>query len=152
FRLITIIAFIANITIAILANADPIPVLFDLRDHATGGKTATISEIGDTVIMDLYVVLTAANSNPNDESLQSRHGSFLSSKGGLLGNLDVYSAIPPFNANGQQIGANVDLDGDGDLDIGTLNNDQLGSAGFYSFRSASPTRHEPDGGFFIGQI
>ena len=69
------------------------------------------------------------------QCLQSLSGSFLSNRA-LQGNLLLTAAglIMPFNASAASIGQQTDLDGDGDLDIGS--NTPGDPAGYWAGRAA----------------
>jgi hypothetical protein len=94
---------------------------------------------GDTVIFRVFADVTGAAGNANPDTIQSLSGSFLSVGGGNFGNLTLTAAgiTAPFGASGSSAGAQTDLDGDGDLDIGS--NNPGDPAGFFAMRSASLT-------------
>ena len=72
-------------------GAEPFTLSYDLRVHDSSGKMHTISNIGDYVILDLYAILAPGNdANPLNDGLQSGAGSFVSSTGGLNGDLSGY--------------------------------------------------------------
>jgi hypothetical protein len=116
----------------------------DMRvTNVTGGgtkvtaKSVTGQAVGTTVTMQVWAQVTgsAGNSTPGiAQCLQSVGGSFLSSNGGLLGNF--IPANPPlvFKAASASAGLATDLDGDGDLDVGS--NDTSDAANFFSARAA----------------
>jgi hypothetical protein len=84
--------------------------------------------IGQVVTLDLYAVLNATDGSLSNDGFQRTNGSFGSSNGGILGNFRGDSGT---NANSQQnnvtpfkgavavSGRQLDLDGDGDLDVGS---------------------------------
>ncbi|HEX2973777.1 MAG TPA: hypothetical protein VHP11_15705 [Tepidisphaeraceae bacterium] len=128
-------------------------LLFDLRVHDGGGKSATVGTIGDVVVMDLYAVLTGATTGIQDVKLQSGAGSFCSSDGGLLGDLLGLRPPSPFNSMASSAGIQNDLDGDGDKDVGPIDpNSVQGAFALYSFRAGSPATDMPEGGFQVGQL
>jgi hypothetical protein len=97
-------------------------LVIDLRVAGGAGdaKEVTVTHVGQTVQLEAWGVVTGQNDVITDEALQTLIGSFLSSAGGaVLGDLAVTAHTPPFNALGTQDGRVQDLDGDGDLDIGT---------------------------------
>ena len=102
------------------------------------------------MLLDLYAIVTGLDADPSNDLIQSGSGSFLSSTGGLPGNLLGLAPPAPFNSTGWQLGAQADLDADGDLDVGATDPSLL--AGFYAFRSGSLPLSQPPGGFFIGQV
>src|SRR3954452_5625949 len=74
---------------------------------------------GGTVTFEVWSVITGYDpSNPNPDFLDYLHGSFLSANGGLLGDLRAQFAeeYGDFIASN---GLRQDLDGDGDLDVGS---------------------------------
>jgi hypothetical protein len=110
------------------ARADERALTVDLR--ATSTSSGTILDPkhvlftggpGDTVTMDVYSVITGAvDSDPDNDWLDYLHGSFLTSFGGLRGDLkaDLVMFYADFIAFD---GLRQDLDGDGDLDVGSNN-------------------------------
>jgi len=85
---------------------------------------------GDVVSFDIFAVITGANTTNNDDKFVSVAGSWKSTgtlKGTLLANV-VRSTTDPdtgeilvaqFDGNGWSVGFQQDLDGDGDLDVGS---------------------------------
>lgn len=125
-------------TAGILAHANAMlaapSVTFDLQ--ATGGtggtvisnnKSATVLYIGDTVEMELHVIIGDDGLAEPDGVLKSI-GSFLSG-GPLLGSM---SAVldPGFAGLASSPGSLADLDADTDLDVGS--NNDASPAGFYA--------------------
>jgi hypothetical protein len=110
----------------------------------TGFTAKSVSGVanGTTVTMQIWAQVTgsAGNSTPGlAQTLQSAGGSILSSNGGLLGNLSVPGGVTtgitaPFRANSSSAGFVTDLDGDGDLDVGSNNTGD--AENFFSARSA----------------
>jgi hypothetical protein len=137
-----------------VANAG---LLIDVRAFAINGaplsgpntpKSITQIAVGQTVGLRVYAQVTGSNANLF-QCLQSLSGSFLSGGGAshLLGNMALAAAgqTAPFNSNGQSVGQATDLDGDGDLDIGS--NTASDPAGFWAVRAASLTGpHSTDAG------
>jgi hypothetical protein len=89
---------------------------------AGGAKSAAVTSVGQVVNLEAWAVVTGSNGNPADDGVQDIIGSFLSSNvsggGGANGTLRVTRAAP-FNGIGSQDGVQRDLDGDGDLDVGS---------------------------------
>lgn len=123
-------------------------VEFDLRVHGTGGKEATVTNTGDTVLLDLYATSYGVDSDPLNDVISSGMGSFGSSSGGLLGDLLGIQPPAPFNSP-YELGSQVDGDGDGDLDIGTT---ATGSIGLYQFRTPPHPSAQPADGLWVGQV
>jgi len=90
----------------------------DLRT-TSGGKNVTVSSVGQVVNLDVWAVVTGTDSNSANDGFQWAHGSFLSSDvgGGAAGGTLSASVQSPFDATASSNGTQVDLDGDGDLDL-----------------------------------
>jgi hypothetical protein len=89
-------------------------------------KLIPVVSNGDVITFDIFAVVTGTNTVTNDDKIISVSGSWRSSNGGLKGNLlaDYVRSVedPPFNgydAPGASVGLQQDLDGDGDLDVGS---------------------------------
>jgi hypothetical protein len=126
-----------------VANAG---ILINVQAFSKNGQTALITDphnvsvqAGDTIVFRVFADVTGAAGNAAPDAIQSLSGSFLSNGGGNFGNLTLTAAgiTAPFGASGSAAGAQTDLDGDGDLDIGS-NNPGV-PAGFFAMRSASLT-------------
>jgi len=106
-------------------------------------KSVTGVANGSTVTMQIWAQVTgsAGNQTPGiAQTIQSAGGSILSSNGGLLGNLAVPGAATtgitaPFRAPSSSAGFVSDLDGDGDLDVGS--NNPGDAENFFSARAGS---------------
>ncbi len=92
-------------------------IVFDLRVHDTGGKEVTLINPGDSVTLDLYTVASGLNGTSVDDNVTWINGSFLSSQGGLLGDLQGLP-VPSIRTPPSTVGTAQDLDSDGDLDVG----------------------------------
>jgi hypothetical protein len=108
---------------------------------------------GDTVTLELFSIVTGTNA-ANDELTKGGSGNIVSSSGGLLGNLvasptSTGGGLYNFRANGFQNGAVQDLDGDGDLDVGTPMNNQNVTQ-FFNARSSGGVEL-PGGELIIGR-
>jgi len=106
--------------------------------NLTAGQAKSVNVApGDTVSLRVFADVTGSNAT-KAQALQSLSGSFLST-GALKGYMALSAAgqQKPFNASGASIGQATDLDGDGDLDIGS--NTPGDPAGFWAVRSASLT-------------
>jgi len=92
--------------------------------------------VGATVGLRVFVDVTGSDAT-KFQALQSLSGSFLSGLGGTKGTMALSAAgqIIPFNSSGSSVGQATDLDGDGDLDLGS--NTPSDPAGFWAIRSAN---------------
>ena len=92
----------------------------DLRDHATGGKSVQITTVGQVVTIDVYAVVVGTKSWRR-QGLDIVMGSFVSAnigQGAALG--DLLAAVSEnFQGTAGDGGLQQDLDGDGDLDVGS---------------------------------
>lgn len=127
---------VAMVHFATSANA---AISIDVRLASGNPKAATVA-VGDTVNLNIYVVLPNVNGNASDDGVQSVRGSLLSSNGGLAVNFTQALAASPFNVSYQDTAttpsaARVDLDGDGDLDVGS--NVSTAAAGFLAPRASA---------------
>src|SRR6267142_2569292 len=125
----------------------------DLRTPS-GGKAVTVSSIGQVVNLDVWAVVTGADATATNDAFQWAMGSFLSSDvgGGAAGgtleaNLnDVFATGDPSN------GTQADLDGDGDLDVGSNDNSQPDNF-FVARASGLQGGHDPaPAKFLIGTV
>jgi hypothetical protein len=88
---------------------------------------------GSVVAFDIFAVVVGTNASTSDDKFISVAGSWRSSSGGIMGNLaaDLVPTDfkppgndPPilgFDGLGSSVGLQQDLDGDGDLDVGSNN-------------------------------
>ncbi len=107
---------------------------------AGGGTTAEVTSVGQVINMQVWATVTGTNSTGTDDGVQDVNGSFVSpntSWGSALGTLQATS-ISPFNASGSNSGASQDLDGDGDLNVGTTGHETV-AASYWHARSGSMT-------------
>jgi hypothetical protein len=120
----------------------------DLRvTGVTGGgtkvdaKNVTGVAVGSVVTMAVWAMVTGSAGNSTAgiaQCLQSRGGSFLSGNGGLPGTLNIQGSatqgiLGPWRGLSFSAGFQSDLDGDGDIDIGS--NNEGDAANFFSARS-----------------
>lgn len=123
------------------ANAS---LIVDVRATAVNGAPVSNAKsievnAGDVVTVKMFGVVTGAN-DLNDESMQTVHGSFISG-GNLLGNLGNHVLNSTFAGSGSSPGSNIDLDLDGDLDIGQPNGGVVD--GFSIYRSSAQVSGTP---------
>jgi hypothetical protein len=95
----------------------------DVRSPS-GGKSAQVTSIGQVVNLQVWADITDPQTLPSEDGLQDVDGSFLSTNigsGPVAGNLAA-TLVSPFNSAGSQNGTSQDLNGDGNLDVGSNNN------------------------------
>jgi len=119
-----------------LENRQLMSLTIDLRIPG-GGKSATVSSVGQKINLEVWATVKGANSSTSDDGFQMQHGSLLSTNvnGGAVNGTFAVSLISPFNALPSATGDQVDLDGDGDKDVGS--NDNAVGGGHYITRAAS---------------
>src|SRR5690349_5479102 len=150
-RLLAAVAFIAMARLTSQAAQAQSPgYTFDLRVHGTGASDFTVSDPGDTVLLDLFVHVQGQDANPNNDGINDVFGLFKSSTGGLLGDLVGVPPPSPFNLVSSGPGRQNDLDGDGDLDIGSNNPMDPHPDFFYFARGGGDTIYGHD--FLLGQV
>lgn len=121
------------VAFALSANPRADAVLsFDVRAVALNGaplsdpKNVAVS-LGDLVTFDLFAIVTGAEGNMGLEGFSSMStGSMFSSAGGKIrGDFVSPQNVAPFNATASSPGRIQDLDGDGDLDLGSNKTDTM---------------------------
>ena len=90
---------------------------------------------GAIVVIDVYAIVTGATEGPGLEGFQLGIGSIVSGTGGLLMDVLTNEFVGPFGGAGSTVGQRIDLDADGDLDIGS--NATVLNSNFIGARSAS---------------
>jgi protocatechuate 3,4-dioxygenase beta subunit len=100
-----------------------------------GASSATVTSVGQVVRMEVVAIVTGNETGATD-GFQELDGSFLSTETSptksVTGNLSS-SVLPDYTANGAQEGNQVDLNGDGNLDVGSNNGGD--AAGFFIARA-----------------
>jgi len=139
--------FAGAVTAGLGAHSALANLTIDLRATAVsgggtvvaGGKSVSNPSIGATVTMNVWAQVTG--SDPTKfQTIQSVAGSFLSG-GALKGNISLngttssVTVAAPFQGLSFSVGFLSDLDGDGDLDVGS--NNQADAENFFSARGAS---------------
>ncbi len=116
----------------------PAPGLQLDLETVSGGKTATVHQVGDTVTLNVYARILGADAITTNDGIQESVYSIVSSPSGLHGNLGTPAGITipdQFQANAFQTGTQVDLNGDGDLDVGST--DSTSATGWIADRADS---------------
>jgi hypothetical protein len=112
----------SSCTIETLENRQLMSLTVDVR-VAGGAKSAAVTSVGQVVNLEAWAVVTGSNGSAADDGVQDVMGSFVSSNvSGGAANGTLRATNPaPFNGSGAGGGVQRDLDGDGDLDIGSTN-------------------------------
>ncbi|MGE5612346.1 MAG: PEP-CTERM sorting domain-containing protein [Bacillota bacterium] len=166
--------YVAAAVIAYGAMQAEATLLIDLRQTGTGAHEVllTAQDVNKPIFIDVFVYISGAAGNSSPEMFTSLQGSFISPQGAIgeiapAGYYDKfrnkqYAGMKyqgyGFVDNGATPGQSMDLDGDGDLDLGA----PLGQIPVL-FRSAEPVmfneeegwgRQMPDGSieFLVGRI
>ncbi|MEA2710042.1 MAG: hypothetical protein QOF78_2643, partial [Phycisphaerales bacterium] len=140
----------ASIVLPSLAFAATPSITLDLRVHGSGAKEIDVSSIGESIVLDLFARCDGMDADATNDTLTILGGCFQSASGGLGVDLLGLQPAAPFNGLGSSTGIAQDLDGDGDLDVGS-NNPAL-STGFYMVRTPTAPRPQQPGGFLIGSV
>jgi len=122
----------------------------DLRVAGQSDKNVTITHIGQVVPMDLYIRVTGENDDYTDDALWKFYSSFKSTnvnRGSVLGSMRVTATLPFCGMCYQDSRTggvyNQDLDGDGDLDLGSA--DHGDANGWFLARAPYFVSAEGDG-------
>lgn len=125
-----------------LESRQLLALTIDLRPAGMdGSKAVQVSSVGQVVPIDVFALISG--SGTGTFGLISASGSFLStdvSGGAARGTLQAIREAD-FTGSGSSAGTQVDLDSDGDLDVGS--NNPASAAGYFSVRATSaPTAVE----------
>ncbi|MGH7176957.1 MAG: hypothetical protein ACREJC_06230 [Tepidisphaeraceae bacterium] len=122
----------------------------DVRLRDGGGKEAVVTRVGQIVRMEVWAVVTGANSTASDEHMKGLIGSFLSTNigtGAAKGKLASVRA-PKFTNLASLDGKQADLDHDGDYDVGANNPfpvvNFFGARGFYKTPQQTSDNYQAD--------
>jgi hypothetical protein len=124
-------SLLAVAAMELLATQAKATVTIDVRAiSATGGavvkddRNVVVSAIGQIVRFQAYAHILGNDGNITNEGFQSTICSFVETRDSSLwearGDMSAPSRLPPFNAQTSQDGHVVDVNGDGDKDIGHL--------------------------------
>ena len=133
-----------------LENRQMLSLTVDVR-ATDGSKIVDVSSVGQVVTLGIWATVTGKNGNPTQDTLQDVFGSFLSSETGpasIDGNLAAVN-LPVFTANGSQPGDIQDLNGDGNLDVGS-NSVNTPRNEYFDARSGSPTGSTSGNAIVVG--
>ncbi len=142
------------LTGALLATSASGALTLDLRNAAGGPANIEYTGGAQVVNLELWATVTGADANTLNDGLWKFYTSIRSSNGGLVqGTLakatgkSPWMSGTPFNlGSGATPGTQVDLDGDGDLDIGS--NNDADANNWMLARSASMYGTVESGGMF----
>jgi hypothetical protein len=126
----------ARPTVEPLEDRQMLSLTVDLRVFGSSTpKSATVSSVGQVITLQEWVTVTGSEPG-SDDGIQSVTGSALSTKTSstesVNGNLAA-ELTPTYTADGSQNGTPTDLNGDGNLDVGSNNNGDI--AGFINARA-----------------
>ncbi len=143
------ILFIAGAAVGVAIHQASATLTIDLRVVAVDGIPSPNPKVlcpspGQIVTFDVYAIVTAATEAPGMEGFQIAVGSIVSANGGALGDVLTNELAAPFGASGSTVGRRIDLDGDGDLDIGS-NATAASNIDSISARSSAMTTGNADG-------
>lgn len=108
----------ASLTLDVVATGTSNPAGFVIGG---GGKAVSVTGTaanGDTVSFDVFANISNGNGNSSDDGLVNAFASFSSSINGAFRGDLLAARDSNFTASGSSAGKQVDLDGDGDLDVG----------------------------------
>jgi hypothetical protein len=117
--------------------------------NTDGSASTTVTQVGQVINLEVLAVISSANNEPTEDGLEDFSGSFISTENGdhsIDGNLAVTENLAPFKANGTSPGVIQDLNGDGNLDVGS--NSALNTEDYFDCR-ASPLQSS-DTGTIVG--
>src|SRR3954471_10496122 len=115
-----------------LENRQLLSATIDLTT-TSGRKSVNVMSVGQVVNLDVWAVIRGANNIATDDAFALLMGSFKSGNGGgITGDLTA-TLDSGFAEASSSPGTRTDLDGDGDLDVGSTDNSQ--PDGFYVARS-----------------
>jgi hypothetical protein len=146
-----IVVGLATVLLGLFATQANAEVIIDVRAvSGSGGVTVTdakdviVSAAGQVVHFEVYARILGADGILTNDGFQSTMLSFLETRDSSLwearGNMSNPSRVAPFNASGSQDGHALDLNADGDADIGRIYGSGSGvSSDTYVPRSGSLT-------------
>jgi hypothetical protein len=124
---------------------------------AGGASSASVTSVGQVVNLQIVATVTGTLNPSQYDGLDTVTGSFLSSEtssaNSVAGNLSAFTTFE-FHANSAQYGTVQDLNGDGNLDVGSNNNKD--AADFFSARAGGAVQDGSVSGnsmtFVIGSL
>jgi hypothetical protein len=112
--------------------------------NTDGTSTANVSTVGQVLTLDVLAVVSSSSNDPTGDGLEDLTGSLVSTASGsasVAGNLAAVN-LSPFRSNGAQPGTQQDLNGDGNLDLGS--NDPVDTSDYF-FARAQPAQDSSTG-------
>lgn len=119
-----------------LEDRQMLSLMIDLRLPG-GGKTANITGTGQTINVEVWAVSQGGNTSGSDDGFQMLLGSFKTGSGGSVKGDLTATLFDPFTGLSSFEGNRTDLDGDGDIDVGS--NDPSTSDNYFVARAGSMT-------------
>ena len=109
---------VALIVGGLIAGSASAALILDIRN--SGVQTIAVTDPSAAIVMQLWATATGSNGVNTDDGIAQVYFSVYSSSGGLLeGDLTVGIINPVFTNATTTSGLRVDLDSDGDLDVGS---------------------------------
>jgi hypothetical protein len=142
-------AALAVVALGLLAARAEAELIMDVRALSGSAgvtvidaKDVVVSSIGQTVHFQLWAHLIGYDGNITNEAIQSGTGSFVETRDSSLwearGDMSAPALVAPFNGTASQVGHVLDLNSDGDKDIGRIYGSGV-TADSFAFRSGSMT-------------
>ncbi len=118
---------------------------------ANGGTSSQVTAVGQVVNLNVFAYIKGTNSNPAADTVQDVAGSFLGngSSPAAIGGTLLAANYGEFQANGSFIGAQQDLNGDGNLDVGSNSTTSLHDDFFARADSEEGDGTDVNGGLMI---
>ncbi|CAN5458738.1 hypothetical protein BH09PLA1_BH09PLA1_08570 [soil metagenome] len=153
--------FLAAAALGGFANVGNAALNIDIRCTSVTGSGIRLNnkevigvQVGSVVNFDIFAVVVGTNAATSDDKLISVGGSWKSTTGGMLGNVSAGLVQSVFDSDGElvtagfdvpasSVGQQIDLDGDGDLDVGS--NTESRAANFWAARYALAPTGAPAG-------
>lgn len=132
-------------------------VAIDLRASSATGSAVIVNpqevsgaRVGDRITVDLVAHISDTDNDPSNDGFISGIGSIVSSGDPYFNALGTLrgSNVSPFDGAGSSRGLQVDLDGDGDLDVGGTDPNE--SAHYFAVRASTAPQAVLGNGLVIG--
>lgn len=110
-------ALVGLVALGMLAGQAGAAIECTIQVSLQAGQTGVVAAAGDQVRMDVWAVIASADGTYANDSAREFYGA-LKTTGTVIGNL-AFTANASFAATGFSNGTQVDLNGDGGLDVGS---------------------------------